>query len=81
MNSASIEPFVPDPADPYAYFHLTMQRLIQNARRDLALAQANGQELTAVRAHVRLDTLTAALAIHRASPIVAARVPRAESRP
>ena len=80
MNSTVTAPFIPDPADPYAYFHLTIQRLIQNARRDLILAQANGHELKAVSARVRLDTLTAALAIHRASPIVAARVPRAESR-
>ncbi len=80
MNNVSGASFIPDPADPYAYFHLTMQRLIENARRDLALAQANGQESKAVKARVRLDTLTAALALHRASPVVAARVPRTESR-
>ena len=81
MNSTSTVPFTPDPADPYAYFHLTMQRLVQNARRDLALAQADSEELKAVKARVRLDTLTAALAIHRASPIVAVRVPPAAPRP
>lgn len=80
MNTVTTAPFTLDPADPYAYFHLTMQRLIQNAQRDLVLAQANGQELKAVSARVRLDTLTAALAIHRASPIVAARVSPAKSR-
>ncbi|WP_293913423.1 hypothetical protein [Deinococcus sp.] len=61
------------PGDPDHFFETTMRRLLDNAGRDLARAQANGETQTAVKARVRLDTLQAALEVHRASPKVAAR--------
>jgi hypothetical protein len=67
------ESFRPGATDPNAFFNSTIARLIGNAERDLVLAQANGETLTATKARVRLDTLTTALEIHRASLKVAAR--------
>ena len=58
---------------PAAFFEATIQRLIDNAHRDQALAQAEGDHLTAIKARVRLDTLDAALKIHRAGFKVAQR--------
>ncbi|AZI43166.1 hypothetical protein EHF33_10800 [Deinococcus psychrotolerans] len=52
--------------DPAQFFESTLSRLIGNAERDLALAQAEGEALSATKARVRLDTLRAALNIHRA---------------
>ncbi|WP_420595658.1 hypothetical protein [Deinococcus sp.] len=59
--------------DPAEFFEATIQQLIANARRDQALAQAEGDRLTAIKARVRLDTLDTALKIHRAGFKVAER--------
>ena len=59
--------------DPAAFFETTIQQLIANARRDQALAQAEGESLTAIKARVRVDTLETALKIHRAGFKVAER--------
>jgi hypothetical protein len=71
MSEISEARLIPGSTDPHAFFNSTIARLIGNAKRDLALAQANGETLTAIKARVRLDTLTAALEIHRASLKVA----------
>ena len=61
------------PGDPDHFFETTMRRLLDNAQRDLARAQANGEALGMTKARIRIDTLGAALDIHRASRKVAAR--------
>jgi hypothetical protein len=73
MNDETVQT---QPGDPDHFFQTTMQRLLDNAARDQARAQANGEALGMTKARIRLDTLQAALDIHRAGRKVAARAKR-----
>lgn len=73
-----------DSADPHLFFRRTIGTLLNNARRDYTLAQAQGDELSRVKARVRLDTLETARQIFEAGVNLTAgsqAAPPAEEQP